>query len=374
MTHDSVYRRLQQDLDRMPVGFPATESGVEIRILEQLFTPEDARITLGLSMLPEPVTAIQKRLDAAVDHESLALKLEDMAHRGLIRKDDSHAEPRYGKLPFVIGIYEGQVDRLSRQLALDLLEYFEHGLGEAVRPKKTTQLRTVPINQSIPVDRGVGQYDDIREYVRTAPGPFGVMNCICRQAKDLAGDPCHQTKVRENCLTIGPAAQAMVGHGQARYITRERVLELLDEADLEGLVLQPQNTRRPMFVCLCCGCCCVALGAGKRHERPVDFFNANFYVRVDVAKCQGCSECLLRCQMDAVTIDGGVAAIDLARCIGCGLCISTCTSEALELLAKAEGYQPPAGTGALYSKIYRERFGTLEFAKASVKIAVGAQV
>jgi len=37
---ESLYRRLQQHLDRMPVGFPATRSGVEIRILERLFTPE----------------------------------------------------------------------------------------------------------------------------------------------------------------------------------------------------------------------------------------------------------------------------------------------------------------------------------------------
>jgi hypothetical protein len=41
-----VYRRLQQHLDRMPVGFPATRSGVEIRILRQLFSPEAAEIAL----------------------------------------------------------------------------------------------------------------------------------------------------------------------------------------------------------------------------------------------------------------------------------------------------------------------------------------
>ena len=42
MGSDELYRKLQQHLDRMPVGFPATESGVEIRILRQLFTPEEA--------------------------------------------------------------------------------------------------------------------------------------------------------------------------------------------------------------------------------------------------------------------------------------------------------------------------------------------
>ena len=368
MSDDAVYRRLQEDLDRMPVGFPATESGVEIRILRQLFTPAEARVALCVNMKTEPVATIRRRLDFEMSGEMLALTLEGMVRRGLIRKDDSHAELRYGKLPFVIGIYEGQVDKLSKQLAFDLMEYFEDGLGQAIRPRKTTQLRTVPIHQPIPVEHGVGQYDDVRASVRKCEGPFAVMNCICRQAQDLAGKPCRQTAVRENCLTMGSAAKVMVSHGQARYITRERMLELLDGADREGLVLQPQNTRDPLFVCLCCGCCCVSLRAGKRLDRPVEFFAANFYVRIHTDECRACGECVHRCQMDAMSLDGGAAGVDLSRCIGCGLCVSTCPAGAIELRAKPEGYTPPASVMSLYSRIYRERYGNLAFAKTGVRL------
>ena len=35
-----VYRALQEHLDKVLVDFPATESGVEIRILKQLFKIE----------------------------------------------------------------------------------------------------------------------------------------------------------------------------------------------------------------------------------------------------------------------------------------------------------------------------------------------
>ncbi len=58
MEGDELYRALQRHLDRMPVPFPATESGVEIRILKQLFTPEDAKLTLLLSAIPEPLGTI----------------------------------------------------------------------------------------------------------------------------------------------------------------------------------------------------------------------------------------------------------------------------------------------------------------------------
>lgn len=41
---DKVYVELQQHLDKLAVGFPATKSGVEIRILKELFNPEQASL------------------------------------------------------------------------------------------------------------------------------------------------------------------------------------------------------------------------------------------------------------------------------------------------------------------------------------------
>jgi len=38
---DQVYINLQKHLDRQAVGFPATKTGVEIRILKHIFTPEN---------------------------------------------------------------------------------------------------------------------------------------------------------------------------------------------------------------------------------------------------------------------------------------------------------------------------------------------
>ena len=43
-----IYRELQQRLDLYSVGFPATTSGVEIKILEFLFSEEDASVFLFL--------------------------------------------------------------------------------------------------------------------------------------------------------------------------------------------------------------------------------------------------------------------------------------------------------------------------------------
>jgi hypothetical protein len=37
-----VYKRLAQKLDGLPNGYPATEGGVELKLLRNIFTPEEA--------------------------------------------------------------------------------------------------------------------------------------------------------------------------------------------------------------------------------------------------------------------------------------------------------------------------------------------
>jgi hypothetical protein len=56
-----VYERLAQHLDDMPAGYPSTESGVEMRILRRLFTPEDAELTLYLTLIAEEPRVIARR-------------------------------------------------------------------------------------------------------------------------------------------------------------------------------------------------------------------------------------------------------------------------------------------------------------------------
>ena len=44
----SVYKKLRKHLDAQPVGFPATASGVERRILREVFTADEAKLALDL--------------------------------------------------------------------------------------------------------------------------------------------------------------------------------------------------------------------------------------------------------------------------------------------------------------------------------------
>ncbi|MBN2438632.1 MAG: 4Fe-4S ferredoxin, partial [Deltaproteobacteria bacterium] len=112
----TVYRKLQQKLDRLPVAFPATESGVEIRILKHLFMPEQARIALSMSFIPEPATVIHKRLKqrypVLADLEGI---LEQMAARGSIARSVTRNGVKiYSITMLAIGMFEFQVEHLTK--------------------------------------------------------------------------------------------------------------------------------------------------------------------------------------------------------------------------------------------------------------------
>ena len=61
------YIKLQRHLDRQAVGFPATKSGAEIRILQHIFSPDEAELATCLTYQPESVETIFQRAKHLVD-------------------------------------------------------------------------------------------------------------------------------------------------------------------------------------------------------------------------------------------------------------------------------------------------------------------
>jgi ferredoxin len=371
---ENPYRALQRHLDRMPVAFPPTESGVEIRILQRLFTPEEAELALALSAIPEPASTIAPRLRPRPALADLEGKLDRMGDKGILLAIPAEGGKRYSKLQFAIGMYERQLKTLTPELDRDSRQYMEEAYHRAFHTGKTTQLRIVPVNREVALDRHVAPYDRIREYVAASPGPFGVLTCICRHGRDLAGQPCRQTELRDNCLMIGMAAQWAADSGMGRAITREEMLALLNRADRDGLVLEPENTQAPMFICCCCGCCCGVLESAKRLPEPARYFTSNFYAVAEGAECESCGVCETRCQMDAISLAGGTAVVDRARCIGCALCVSTCISGAMRLEPVDQPKVPPEDTKALYLKLFQDRFGPWGMMKIGLRYKLGLRI
>jgi Na+-translocating ferredoxin:NAD+ oxidoreductase subunit B len=372
---DAIYQRLQHHLDQMPIAFPATKTGIELRLLKHLFSPEEAEIALALSAVPEPVEKIHRRLKGTrIPIEALRADLARMAAKGAIMAGrgmrGGKPVPAYGKAPLVVGMFEFQVNHLTKEFMEDFHAYQDEA-GSPILTKKTSQMRTVPINTRVGEPGAIGRYDDIRGYVHETRGPFGVMNCVCRQAQNVMGHSCMSSENSETCLTIGGAAVYMQKLGHARLVLREEMLAILDRAERDGLVLQPQNTQSPDFICCCCKDCCEVLKNARKLSRPAELFKTNFQAHVDAERCTGCATCVKRCPMDAVTVSDNFARVDGNLCIGCGLCASSCKEEAMRLRPRDGQVIPPPDQRAMYQKIMRERYGPLRMIAKRARIMLG---
>jgi len=80
--NDELYHRLAKVLDTLPNGFPATESGIEIKLLKKIFRPEDAEFFCDLRLEFETTPQISERTGRAL--EGLEEHLTEMRERGQI--------------------------------------------------------------------------------------------------------------------------------------------------------------------------------------------------------------------------------------------------------------------------------------------------
>jgi NAD-dependent dihydropyrimidine dehydrogenase PreA subunit len=355
----------------MPISYPATESGVEIRILKHLFTPQEAEIALQLSRIPEPVERINKRVKkSGMSIEELENILDEMARKGNIIPGNESGKKLYSNAPFAVGMYEFQVDRLTQEFAHDCLQYFDEAYDREAFKSKINQLRTIPVEKSIPVPEKylVSQYDSVRQIIEDSGEQFGVANCVCRQSMDLVGKSCTVTDLRETCLLISKdAVDYYTGVGIGRAISKEEALDILEKAQEAGLVIQPLNSLRPEAICCCCGDCCGILTSLKKFPRPADYYASNFYAVVDPNLCTGCQICTEKCQMEAAVMSNGTAAINLDRCIGCGNCVVNCESNAIQLKKKEVETVPPKDMNDMQIKILSRKVGKLNLLKMGAK-------
>jgi electron transport complex protein RnfB len=350
-----VYEKLAEYLDKLPAGFPATESGVEIRILQRLFTPEQAQLAVHLTLIAEQAGVIAYR--AGMPVEKVAQQLEEMDKKGLVFSIlHKSGVMKYRIQQFVVGFWEAQVNKLYPELVEDFEEYLETFVDLDIW-QKMPQLRTIPVGESIDARADVMPYERAEALVRKQK-TIVVNNCICRQEMRILGKGCD--KPLESCLSFGQAAERSIRQNRGRAITRSEALEILHNAEKAGLVLQTSNAKKAIFICTCCGCCCGALRSIKLDPNPASRVSSPFTVRFNPLTCIQCGVCIERCQMDALYLVNDEVFHDTNRCIGCGLCISTCPTNSFSLQRKKKAEQPyvPGTLFETYVRLGRIR-GTL---------------
>jgi ferredoxin len=304
--------------------------------------------------------------------------LDRMMRKGIILTvEEGYAETHYCNAEFTMGgIFNFQLNNLNKEL---LAEYHAYIAEKSTKVKPAgggLPLRTIPVEKSLPVPEKyrVSDYDSVRKLVGEARGRISVANCICRLTTQILGDGCQKTDLIEACMMIGPDhARRHVDMGIGRYVTKEEAFEILDKAQKDGLVLQPENSKRPDTICICCGDCCVLLKMLNQHPRPAEMYITNFYAEVDPELCLGCNICAGKCQLNAITVNG-TASVNLDRCIGCGNCVALCPQGAVKLVKKDTEKVPPKDKDTVNMKALARKIGPWNMFKVRIKMLLGMKV
>ncbi len=329
------YERLRAYLNRLPLGFPETQSGVELKILKKLFSESEAELALLLTPTPEETHQVAERNHIPID--GLEEKFATMSRKGLIFRIRRQGKTLYSLAPFMIGLYEYSVEKMDRELALLCRQYYDEAYQEEMGASDVPGFKVIPITQNIDADLVLFPFEKLKEEVRAAR-KIAVAECVCRKETRLMDHGCDYP--RETCLSFGVAAEYYIENGMGREISSDEAITILEETDKAGLVHAGANTTHLSNICNCCPCCCASMkGMVQKGHNRQKYMNALYEAVVDAETCLACEECSNRCPVKAITVDE-TAVVNRDKCLGCGLCASVCPTESLTLHLREDRQEP----------------------------------
>jgi len=159
-------------------------------------------------------------------------------------------------------------------------------------------------------------------------------DCYCRSTLNNCDFPI------STCVSFNDRAEKMVESRGAKWITKEKAINIANDTHKKGLVhMAIHNSNAPnefpLEICSCCSCCCGAL-QGLVHANISGLVERSDFVTIyNSESCTNCGECVDRCHFKARTLDSnGDLLFKPELCYGCGLCVTTCPESIIELIKR----------------------------------------
>ncbi len=359
MEKKEIYQLLDNKISVAPSWVPRGERF--IKILETLFTPEEAELALSVPFMPATLADISN--SSGIETDRVEKMLKSMAGKGLVYEFNIKGSPMYllfsqdTVFNYPIKVKHADVDQ--KKLRSLWKAYFDEGFEHSSETVMALG-RVLPVEEAISQQNVTLPYDLVSEHIDKAKY-LSAGACSCRSIMGNCDNPI------ETCIGVGYAAKYLVEQGLSRPVDKEEAKKIVKEAHTAGLVSISTNMKNNIgIICHCCGCCCFQIGIVAKHGlyeyRPVGSYQAF----VDPEKCDVCEICVDICPMVAFTMED-VAFSDPGKCIGCGLCVESCPEEALSLILRDPSPEIPEDLMDYTMKSVEEQ-GTTEAFMSELKI------
>ncbi len=344
MSSNDAYEKLMSGL-----GFSGS---ARLRgIMEELMTGEQAQMVAALPASPAEVAEKTGLQEEAVQETLDALALSGVVYpKGGFGNHDYFYFTRHAT-----GLLDGvlisqQLDPVKDKAALTKWHDFCINemlavVGKQMSHIQTAPLRIVPAYKAIEDLPDVEPHEDFRELLK-AQERISIIPCPCRQRTEAVGESCEYTNEADQwqCLQFGRGTDDVMGKGVGKEISLDEALEILEKIESDGLLhTWPNNNEMAgaYASCQCCLDCCLAVLPLTSIGESVGkvWAKSRFEAVIDQEKCDGCQDCVERCQFDAIDMvpPGGdfsgngrrkskklKAHVDPEKCWGCGVCVIAC--------------------------------------------------
>jgi len=347
----TVYRELLEVMKKRGGGYSGMDIPEFYAMVEVLFTPEEAAVN---NVMPKgPFQAANLAKSMGRDEADIGIVLDAMADKGLCMALKVEGIQFYQSARFMPGILEfqfmaGKSTERHKQIA-GLIHAYKNAFDNdpsVAKPSFPTS-RVITVNKTIKAGNRIHSYDQVKSFI-DQNDDIAVSTCYCRHAALLRGEDTHGMP-SEVCMQFGMGAQFAIQRLDARKVTKEEALKVLERSEEAGLIHMSQNfTDQIDFMCNCDRWHCVVVKDALSRPKPGVFFNSGFEPLFDPDTCEACSTCIDRCPAAALVMgENDLPNVNLDRCFGCAVCAAGCPTGAISMVNKPDFPEPPQNRKAL---------------------------
>jgi len=228
-------------------------------------------------------------------------------------------------------------------------EALASGLQQAIEAKADGDLETyqrivreINAREATRPGAQVLALEDCIELVTEMGTPVAAMHCICRKTTRAEEE---QDINEYSCLGLGTGMFKWERwperyRGGVQFLTPKQAAEFLEYWDRRGMVHMVMQEGGDFIggLCNCDSPDCVPLRQRIDYGLNYRLTKGECICEVDLERCNGCGECLGRCQFNALKYEATIDKpnIDPMMCFGCGLCLTACNRQAINVVERRQ--------------------------------------